>query len=223
MRKKEPEAEEVQIDYSMHLTDHLYMRWEERFPDDLEGKTDEEKEEFIRKTIAQSYPIYTQREQGSPDVILFLYKDYRIVLVCENTNTAITVFPTDYNHTPDIDKMISNQLFKKIVEIDNKIAEQRKELDQSIVQIDKDISATDEQLKVLQRQMDQLKTKRSRLTAQREELLKSFDVLLGERDSIGKQLAYSVTYRLENKANEVKRLDQMIASTIGPGTSKKRR
>ena len=205
------------------LTEHVLQRWEERFPGELEDKDSLEIESCIKEHIRNSYPVLTQKDPETKENLIFLYKDFRIVLLAENTNTAITVFPTDYNHPEDIDKMLANQLYKKIVDIDKAIEKDREALEQSIIVLNQDIAATDEQMKNLQRQLDQLKTKRSRLTAQREENMKTFDVLLGERESIGRQLAYSVTYRLDNKSHELKRLDQMITTAIGSGGNNKKR
>jgi len=195
------------------LKEHLITRWYERFPEETEKRTSQELEEHIRFIIDKSYPVYTEIKDG--DTYQFLYRDFRIILYCETTNSAITVFPTDYNHTADIDRLVAGELYQKIREIDRLIDLERETIDQQLAIIDSDLAIVDENMRQLQRQIDQLKSRRARIWSQREESLRSFDVLVGERNSLGRQLAYSVSYRLENKPMEIQKLDTMIDNSLG--------
>lgn len=204
------------------LCAHIIDRWHERFPEEMEGKNKQEIDEYIMEYIKDSYPVLTSKDPETKQLMTFLYKDFKVIIYCIDTSTAITVIPTDYNHTEDIDKMIANKLYKDILDIDNSINIEKEMLEQEVMTINSDIDSIDDQMKKLQKQLDKLKTTKYKLNNIKEEKLKSFEILMTDRDRLGRQLAYSVSYRMENKANDLKRLDTIMTSVNYIGASKRK-
>jgi ribosomal protein L14E/L6E/L27E len=208
------------------LTKHLIDRWKERFPEEVEMKDDCMIEEDIREWIRDAYPILSQiqdEDDGFQQEYIFLYNNYRTMVVCIDTCTGITIYPCDYNHSEEIDKMVANQLYKSIVDIDEKLKYERETTGNEVDRIDADIHDIEEQLKSLQRQSDKLKAQKTKLESMKDEAVITINNMEEERESLAKQLAYSSSYRAENRVRDVKKLESMINSALGNPKHKRRR
>jgi hypothetical protein len=192
----------------MELTNHAYERYCERFLNISESNIKnylEENKESIRNSFIELFNKSIFLFKGAyceNNIVNYYVVDNFIIVVNESNEAIITLYKINFGLGEDINKIVTNELIKKINILKEKEQEETKNKEKEISEIEMNINRIDSDIEKLTNEIEILNKNRNILESKKE--LSEFSIKTLRNDIQAKcgKIIYSINYKMDSLAKK---------------------
>jgi len=175
----------------MNISKHARKRWPER------GNPDAAPEDIDQEIISafdQAVIVHEEEEEGG----LMQYRVYRDILFIYDLHSdkLVTLVNIDFGFSPEINLEICRLQVEKVLDLQNKIAEEEAAVKKLHEEIDNKLLAVAGDIAELERKLEAAKAAERRLNQQKHEAIKGLEAVKAEHANEFSKLKYSIRYRV---------------------------
>jgi predicted transcriptional regulator len=192
----------------MELTNHAYERYCERIlnisENDIKKYLEENKEdvknsfiELLNKSIFLFKGAYCEN-----NIVNYYVVDNFIIVVNESNEAIITLYKINFGLGEDINKIVTNELIKKINILKEKEQEETKNKEKEISEIEMDIDRIDLDIEKLTNEIELLNKNKNILKTKKEVAEYTIEMFKKDIESKCRKIIYNINYKMDSLAKK---------------------